>query len=466
MTERPPAILIATPGEQHTDMLLMSCVLAALRPPEAAAGDAAREVILVSGGGPDPVVARILNAARCDTVADLFDRLAPGQFDAQVVETGWRDSPFWMIDDAVPIGRVVLLGHDATARPQVLEFAAQRRAAFAGASVSGARVRFHFGRREPAAPGSLLADDLRFDPAPTDPPHIGMAAIAASMLTCWLEDLDARVDRTADQHVNLDLASPREESSSSSPVEAWSDPPAAVHAALVSAGGLMSNLALLLAVAFPGLRGTISDDDTFTPDQWRYWVIRLLSTLAGCKVDRTREVIQALSPAAHILPCLERIDEDNADARLLRSNLDTVVTAPDSDICRSLVADVVSQHIARGAPPRAHALAGARDFGAEVYVETAQTAPADQIMMLADRAAVDRAAGAVAPTSCGDPRTESGVVICNLIAAGLLVAELARVLAGAPATGCLWRYALDRNAVRAYGPFARGAERQAAEAQR
>ena len=100
-------------------------------------------------------------------------------------------------------------------------------------------------------------------------------------------------------------------------------------------------------------------------------------------------------------------------------------------------------------------MAGARDFGAEAYVETVDTASADSVLLLSDRAAVEQETGVIEPTSCADPRAEAGVVICNLIAAGLLTVELCRVLNKQPAAGCLSRYSLHRNAIRVHGPFAR-----------
>jgi hypothetical protein len=453
MNKGPGSILLATPSQQHSDTFLLACLLAGLVSPDGEPGESAQELILVSGEGPDRAVEQLLQAARCDTIAEVVERLAPGRFHVQEIQTNWDDSFLWMLGDE-PIKRIVLLGCDRPSLAQIGSLAAERTVPVAVARLDGSRLDLFLGRRNSYAPGRIpCPQDNQLS---LDAPHIGMAAVAAGHLACWLSDLDWQVDFGMDRHVSLDSARPAE-----GPTMPPGRPhtlaalPSGTRPALISAGGLMSNVALLLASASSEVAGIIVDDDAFTPDQWRYWVIRLMGELAGPKAHQTAKVITVVNPAARIEPSLLRIDRGNVDAILTQGSFDAVITTPDNDVCRSVVADAVSSRIDERPSAPAHAIGGARHFGAEAYVETTSTASAESVLLLSDRAAVEQGAHELESTSCADPRVEAGVIICNLVCAGLLTVELCRVLNGQAATGCLLRYSLERNLIRVHGPFAR-----------
>ena len=80
------SILLATPAQQHTDTFLVACMLAGMEPPERESGESAQGLILLSGDGPDHAVGRLLEAARCDTIAEVIERLAPGRFRVQEIQ--------------------------------------------------------------------------------------------------------------------------------------------------------------------------------------------------------------------------------------------------------------------------------------------------------------------------------------------------------------------------------------------
>jgi len=458
MNDGSGSFLIATPGEQHADAFLLCCLLAGMEPPEGELKQATQKLIIVSGAGPDRVVDRLLRAARCGTFADVVERLAPERFRVQEVQTSWDDSPFWMLGDE-PIERIVMLGCDGTAFAQVATLARDRAVPFAASQSPGSRLDLLLGRRD----GGLL-NEVSFAQGASrvvGVPHIGIAAVAAGQLACWLSDLDVRGDFMTDRHVSLDLARPGAASMTSA--DALADLPTGANIALISAGGLMSNVALLLASASSELAGILVDDDAFTSDQWRYWVIRLFGELAGPKVERTAQVMNAINAVARIEPQAVRVHRSNVDVLLPQGPFHAAVTTPDNDVCRSATADHLSLQITEAGSPVAHALGGARDFGAEAYVETVDTASADSVLLLSDRAEAEQEAGVIEPTSCADPRAEAGVVICNLIAAGLLTTELCRILNGQTATGRLSRYSLNRNTIRVHGPFARATQEKGVE---
>ena len=447
------SILIATPVEQHTDTFLLACLVAGMVSPQTERGEPAQELVFVSGNGPDHAVERLLGAARCDTIADVVERLAPGRFRVQEIQTNWDESFLWMIGDE-PIERIVLLGCDRPSLAQLGSLVAERAVPVAVARLGGSRLALFLGRRDGGAAGTIQWPEN--DQTSLDVPHIGMAAVAAGHLACWLNDLDTLVEFDVDRDVGLDLARPAQAPATPLGVgHALATLPARTRLALVSAGGLMSNLALLLATASSEFTGVIRDDDSLTRDQWRYWVFRLMGELAGPKVHQTTSVISAINPMARIEPRALRINRDNVDTVLRQGLFDAVITVPDNDVCRSVVADALSSQIDDVPSPRAHAIGGARHFGAEAYVETGGTASAESVLLLADRASAEQETSGTEPTSCADPRAEAGVVICNLVAAGLLTVELCRILHGEPATGCLLRYSLERNSIRVHGPFAR-----------